>query len=215
MPIVDVDPSLDAFVQSLVDSVFEADYIFGIHDLLYSRHLALLDSYDYEGNLYSRSAVLLNGICHITVHPDYDCGYILSLGALPFVEEGVVNDWSMLSDQINLLAGSCLDEWQDRIDGEELFYGNFSCFSIDQLVLAAESGKRDEIYPILNLFMDIFQHYSDVFIQYTNDSFGGNFTEDDMTDETLEKAFITFIKFIKDKVIPKLNLSETEPQRYS
>ena len=212
---MDVDPNLDALVQTLVDSVFEGDYIFGIHDLLHSRHLVLLDSYDYEGKLYSRSAVLLNGICHITVSPDNDCDYILSLGALPFVEEGVVNDWSILSDRIDLLAESCLDEWQDRIDGEEMFYRNFSCFSLDQLVLAAESGKRDEIYPILNLFMEIFQHYSDVFIQYANDSFGGNFTEDDMTDETLENAFITFIKFINEKVIPKLNLSATERQKYS
>lgn len=215
MPIVDVDPNLDALVQTLVDSVFEGDYIFGIHDLLHSRHLVLLDSYDYEGKLYSRSAVLLNGICHITVSPDNDCDYILSLGALPFVEEGIVNDWSVLPDRIDLLAESCLDEWQDRIDGEEMFYGIFSCFSMDQLVLAAESGKRDEIYPILNLFMEIFQHYSDVFIQYANDSFGGNFTEDDMTDETLENAFITFIKFINEKVIPKLNLSATESQKYS
>lgn len=210
MPIVDVDPNLDAFVQSLVNSVFEEDYIFGIHDLLYSRHLALLDSYDYEGKLYSRSAVLLNGICHITVHPDYDCDYILSLGALPFLEEGVVNDWSVLSDRIDLLAESCLDEWQDRMDGEELFYRNFSCFSLDQLVLAAESGERNEIYPILNMFMEIFQHYSDVFIESTDNSFGSNFEGDEMTDETLENAFITFIKFIKDKVIPKLNLSATE-----
>lgn len=207
---MDVDPNLDAFVQSLVNSVFEEDYIFGIHDLLYSRHLALLDSYDYEGKLYSRSAVLLNGICHITVHPDYDCDYILSLGALPFLEEGVVNDWSVLSDRIDLLAESCLDEWQDRMDGEELFYRNFSCFSLDQLVLAAESGERNEIYPILNMFMEIFQHYSDVFIESTDNSFGSNFEGDEMTDETLENAFITFIKFIKDKVIPKLNLSATE-----
>lgn len=212
---MDVDPNLDALVQTLVDSVFEGDYIFGIHDLLHSRHLVLLDSYDYEGKLYSRSAVLLNGICHITVSPDNDCDYILSLGALPFVEEGIVNDWSVLPDRIDLLAESCLDEWQDRIDGEEMFYGNFSCFSMDQLVLTAESGKRDEIYPILNLFMEIFQHYSDVFIQYANDSFGGNFTEDDMTDETLENAFITFIKFINEKVIPKLNLSATERQKFS
>ena len=207
---MDVDPNLDALVQTLVDSVFEGDYIFGIHDLLHSRHLVLLDSYDYEGKLYSRSAVLLNGICHITVSPDNDCDYILSLGALPFVEEGIVNDWSVLPDRIDLLAESCLDEWQDRMDGEELFYRNFSCFSLDQLVLAAESGERNEIYPILNMFMEIFQHYSDVFIESIDNSFGSNFEGDEMTDETLENAFITFIKFIKDKVIPKLNLSATE-----
>lgn len=210
MPILDVDPNFDTFVQSLIDSVFESDYISGIHDLLHSKHLVLLDSYDYKGKIYSRSAVLLNGICHITVNPDYDCDYILSLGALPFLEEGVVNDWSVLSDRIDLLAESCLDEWQDRMDGEELFYRNFSCFSMDQLVLAAESGERNEIYPILNLFMEIFQHYSDVFIESTDNSFGSNFEGDEMTDETLENAFITFIKFIKDKVIPKLNLSATE-----
>lgn len=210
MPILDVDPNFDTFVQSLIDSVFESDYISGIHDLLHSKHLVLLDSYDYKGKIYSRSAVLLNGICHITVNPDYDCDYILSLGALPFLEEGVVNDWSVLSDRIDLLAESCLDEWQDRMDGEELFYRNFSCFSLDQLVLAAESGERNEIYPILNMFMEIFQHYSDVFIESIDNSFGSNFEGDEMTDETLENAFITFIKFIKDKVIPKLNLSATE-----
>lgn len=215
MPIVDVDPNLDALVQTLADSVFEDDYILGIHDLLHSRHFVFLDSYDYDGKLYSRSAVLLNGICHITVNPNYDCDYILSLGALPFVEEGVVNDWRFLSDRINLVAESCLDEWQDRIDGEELFYKNFSCFSMDQLVLAANSGKRDEIYPILNLFMEIFQHYSDVFIEHTDYSLGSNFTEDKMTDETLEKGFITFIQFINEMVIPKLNLSKTESQKYS
>lgn len=209
MPILDVDPNFDTFVQSLIDSVFESDYISGIHNLLHSRHLVLLDSCAYDGKIYSRSAVLLNGICHITVNPDYDCDYILSLGALPFLEEGVVNDWSVLSDRIDLLAESCLDEWQDRMDGEELFYQNFSCFSLDQLVLAAESGERNEIYPILNMFMEIFQHYSDVFIESIDNSFGSNFEEDEMTDETLENAFITFIKFIKDKVIPKLNLSAT------
>lgn len=215
MPIVDVDPNIDALVQSLVESVFEGDYLFGIHDLLHSRHFVFLDSYDYDGKLYSRSAVLLNGICHITVNPDYDCDYILSLGALPFIEEGAVNDWRFLSEKIDLVAESCLDEWIERDEDEELFHGNFSCFSMDQLVLAAESGKREEIYPILTVFMEIFQHYSDVFIEHTDYSLGSNFTEDEMTDETLEKAFITFIQFINEMVIPKLNLSETESQRYS
>lgn len=212
---MDIEHQLESLIQSLVDSVFEGDYIFGIHDLLHSRHLVFLDSYDYEGKLYSRSAVLLNGICHITVHSDYDCDYILSLGALPFIEEGAVNDWRSLSNQIDLVAESCLDEWQDRMDGEELFYGNFSCFSMDKLIYTAESKERVEIKPILSTFLEIFSQYSDVFIEHTDNAMFSNFTEDVMTDETLEIAFITFIKFINEKVIPKLNLSGTEPQRYS
>lgn len=204
MPIVNTDPQFDDAIQSIAYSVFEEDFLIGIHELLYARHLVFLDSYSYDGALLSRSAVLLNGLCHITVNVDYDCDFILSLGALPFIEEGGVYDWRVLSEKIDMLAESCLDEWEERMEGETLFNENFTCFSLDKLIYAAESEEREEIQPILSTFMEVFPHYFDVFTEYADQDLNSHFDSDVITDETLEAAFIAFITFIKEKVLPKL-----------
>ena len=91
MPFMDMDPQSNKLYQEIVNSIFDEDYISGIHQLLYARHFALIDNYNYEGNLYSRSAVLLNGLCHVTVTEDFDCDLILSLGAVPMPDECVIN----------------------------------------------------------------------------------------------------------------------------
>lgn len=205
-----MDHQTELLTQKIINSVLEEDFYLGIHELLHARHFSFIDKYSYDGKLFARSAVLLEGLCHITVNEDFDCDYILSLGCLPQAVEGGVNN-VQITELIDEVAQSCLDEWEEREDGEELCYGNFSCFSIDKLIAAAESKERAEIQPILSTFMEVFSSYSDFFIEQADNSVWANFESDIINDETLEAAFIAFITFIRENIIPKINLAILKP----
>ena len=192
-------------VDSAIALMFEHGYVLGIHEMMYSKQYTLLDSFDEDDALYSRSAVLMNSLCHIT--PDGEGGFILSLGAFPFGEDYPVNIFHGLEENISNCASSCLDEWQDRNVEDPLYYENFTCFSWDQVAQAVQIGERTEIEPILNTFIAVFSHYSSTFLEYSDEVLISNFDGDDLTDESLEAAFMTFVKFIQDKIMPKLSQS--------
>lgn len=192
-------------VDNAIALMFEHSYVLGIHEMMYSKQYVLLDSYDEDDALYSRSAVLLNNLCHIT--PDGEGGFILSLGAFPFSEDYPVNTYQGLAENISHSAESCLDEWQDRNVEDPLFFENFACFSWDQVAQAVQIGERTEIEPILNTFMAVFRHYTSTFMEYSDEVLISNFDGDDLTDGTLEAAFMAFVKFIQDKIMPKLSQS--------
>lgn len=210
IPRVNINPEIDPTFAAIANIVLDHDYLLGIHEMLHSKNFVFLDSYHEDGELYSRSAVLMNGLCHITSDDNY--GFIVSLGALPFIEENAVHDWSILPDQISMCAESCIDEWEVKMQDEALYFQNYTCFSLDQLVEAANSGKRAEIFPILSVFMEVFGHYSDVIMELSDGFAWSNFEGDELTDETLEAAFCSFVQFIQNSLIPKMKLLDEEIQ---
>ncbi len=200
----------DMLIQDIASFSFEEDYLLGIHLLLHAKSFDFIDKYDQDGKLFFRSAVLLNGLCHIFASDEFEGEYILALGQLPPFEECGMNNWQ-LNLKLDHLATTCLDIWEDFEEDEELILGTFSCFSMVKLTAAAESKQRIEIRPVLTAFMGIFGHYPDHFIEVADDCLGSNFDADTISDETLEAAFMDFIAFINENIIPKINLAILKP----
>lgn len=189
---------LNAFIQEMTDS----DFICAVLDHLISHNFSICESYDPDGQVYSRSAILMNGLAHLTHHKNKD--FILCLGKLPTVNQAEIINLPSLYDTITELYGAGLDEWQMTGEDDELVYTDFTVLSWQSLVDAAASGKRPDLYPILNVFMKLFTRYTDYFLEYSDITMMCNFEGDVITDKTLENAFISFVNFVQERVIPKL-----------
>ena len=208
---MDIDPLAKELSHVISNSLLEVDYWFGVHQSLHAKNFDFIDKYDQDGKLYFRSAVLLNGLCHVFASDEFEGAYILALGELPSFEECGMNNWQ-LNLKLDHLATTCLDIWE-HCDDDELIpeLGYFSCFSMDKLTAAAESGLRVEIKPVLMAFMGIFGHYPNHFIEVADDCLVPNFDAERISDETLEAAFMDFITFINENIIPKINLAILKP----
>lgn len=189
---------LNAFIQEMTDS----DFMCGILDHLLAHNFSICESYDPDGQVYSRSAILMNGLAHLTHHKNTD--FILCIGKLPIANEAETINWPSLYDTITELYGEGLDEWQMTGENDELVYTDFTILSWQSLVDAIASGKRPDLYHILNVFMKLFTRYTDYFLEYSDITMMCNFEGGVITDKTLENAFIHFVNFVQERVIPKL-----------
>lgn len=192
-----------AQLKSFISSLSNSELMLGIHEVLLAKKFSICESYDPDGRLYSKTAILFNGLCHLTHHRNAD--FTLSLGALPKDNHKGLIDWSSLHDTVNALYGESLDEWEG-MEKDQLVFGDFTTFTWNKIADAANSGERKAIAPILFAMLTVFGHYADFFWEYADNCLEGNFQGSEFTDTTLENAFISFVTFVQERVIPKLNL---------
>ncbi|NWK51976.1 hypothetical protein HYG89_05260 [Acinetobacter sp. SwsAc5] len=195
---------LMAFLQDMDDS----DFMIGVLDHLYSKKFSNCENYSQEGVVESRMAILLNNLGYIFPFSFWgEDDYLFVLGRVEVENYLGIADIPSLGDNLIGMYEDALDEWEEIEEGEPLEY-SFTMFQWSKVSQAAASGKRVDIYPILNHFMKIFMQLNDYFIEYRDGVMFFNFEADVITDETLEQAFISFVEFVNTVVIPKISIQE-------
>lgn len=187
-------------LQNFLQEMNDDDFMCGVLDHLLSRIFTCFETYAWEGHVSSRMAIVMYNLGYI--YPLGDDDFVLILGRPPLVEHSEIINLQTLGDRLLDSYGYQLDEWAELDD--ELPEEEFSLFTWSKVAQAAASGKRDEIYPVLNHFMKIFRYLSNYFLEYMEVTMCVNFEGGEITDKTLENAFISFVEFVNQSVLPKL-----------
>lgn len=186
---------LEAFLQNMTDY----DFMCGILDHLLSKSYSFIESYSPDGVVYNRKAIVLNNLGYICNDEE---GIFFILGNVPVVNYAGHVNIAALDENLYEYDVEA-DDWDDYEDDEQLT-NPFVVFRWNTIVEAVESGKRSEIYPIINHCMKVFTMLSEYFFEYMDSTMCSNFEGGDITDNTLEKAFISFVKFVNTTIIPKM-----------
>lgn len=184
-----------------IESMIEEDFVLGTLDHFHNPTFTFCESYGPDGDVYHRIAVLMNGLCYLTLNDEDE--FVLILGRPPLEDDSGIVDLTKLMDRIEMF-GVDINDWSHTGDDEPA--DEFSIYSWPLLIDAAESGKRDDIRPILSHFMNVFACHQDYFIQYMDECGCSYFESDFVSDGTFEVAFIKFIKFIQATIIPKFEI---------
>lgn len=174
------------------------DFMCGALDHLLSKSYIFIESYSPNGVVYNRKAVVLNNLGYICKD---EKGIFFILGNVPVVDHtGHVNIGGL--DDTFYEYDVELDDWVNYGDDEQL-KEEFVMFRWSTIVKAIASGKSSEIYPILNHCMKVFMILKDYLFEYV-EVMGDTFEGGEITDDTLEQAFISFVEFVNTTIIPKM-----------
>lgn len=194
-----------AELKDFIDSVVNYDFFLGIHDLLYSKNFTFTESYDPDGHVYNRTAILMRGLCHVCYQRGSEI--TITLGRLPWVAEEGLLDIPSIVDTLESLYADALDEWQELDQEDDPTYVDFTAFTWTSLINAVE-GK--EVAPVLTFFLKVFRADINSILQYVDSYGGGDMEGEPLTDQTLVQALTAFVEFVRDVVLPKIAIKEDD-----
>lgn len=182
----------------------ESEFLYAVHSYLYSKDFMFSRAYrEYEdgeiindGNI----AILMNGFCHVYCSRVLKNHIIVGFGDMPvFIDEKQPNYPLQLQEIFELHKGEVnyFDEMEES---------SYALFSLDALDQYDEDIGIDP--SILQPFLSVCRHHTESLLLFIENYGGAKIDEWD--EDTLEEAFLSFLNYLNETIVPKLQTYDDE-----